>query len=231
MKKATLLSLVCAVLLSAENVFVLEQQTVTATALEEDELTYTAPVEIYTAADIEASKSQDVYEFLNQSTSVITMPGYGNRFSQKISMRGYGIGDGYENIVVIVNGRRMNNVDMVPQLLSSIPLESVDRIEILKGAGSVEYGDGANAGVISITTKDFTGVNITVYGGNNETAYGSLGAGYADDLFSFSAFADYFETDGQRDLKEGDQKDSGRSKNGSFVNILSHGIVEGSTSI
>ena len=216
MKKATLLSFVCAALLGAENVFVLEQQTVTATALEEDELTYAAPVEIYTATDIEASKSQDVYEFLNQSTSVVTMPSYGNRFSQKIDMRGYGIGDGYENIVVVVDGRRMNNVDMVPQLLSSIPIDSIDKIEIVKGAGSVEYGDGANAGVISITTKDFTGANITVYGGSNGTGYGSLGAGYADDLFSFSAFADYFETDGQRDLQASDKQDSGRSKNGSF---------------
>ncbi|MEA3374510.1 MAG: TonB-dependent receptor [Campylobacterota bacterium] len=216
MKKTTLLTLICATLFGAKDIFVLEQQTVTAASLEQDELTYTAPIEIYTAADMEASKSKNIYDFLNHETSVITLPAFGNKFAQKIDMRGYGIGDGYENIVVVVNGRRMNNVDMVPQLLASIPMESVRKIEILKGAGSVEYGDGANAGVISITTNDFTGVNVTVYGGSNGTGYGSLGAGYADDLFSFSAFADYFETDGQRDLQSGDKKDSGRSKNGSF---------------
>jgi len=215
MKKTFLLSLVCATLIAQET-FTLEEQTVTATVLEEDELSYTAPVEIYNEKEIENSKSKNIYDFLNQETSVITMPSFGNQFAQKIDMRGYGIGDGYQNIVIVVNGRRMNNVDMVPQLLSSIPIDAVSKIEILKGAGSVEYGDGANAGVISITTKDFTGINFKAYGGSFEQGYGSFGAGYADELFSVSAFGDYFETEGQRDLLAKEGEDSGRSKNGSF---------------
>jgi len=215
MKKTLLISLACASLI-AEETFTLEEQTVTATVLEQNELTYTAPVEIYTEKDIQNSRSKNVYDFLNQETSVITMPASGNQFAQKIDMRGYGIGDGYQNIVVVVNGRRMNNVDMIPQLLSSIPIDAINKIEILKGAGSVEYGDGANAGVISITTKDFTGVNFKAYAGSFDTAYGSLGAGYANELFSVSAFGDYYETQGQRDLLANEEKDSGRSKNGSF---------------
>jgi iron complex outermembrane receptor protein len=195
----------------------LEEQTVTATNLTQDELSYAAPVEIYTSQDIENSKSKSIYDFLNQETSLAVLPTYGNQFAQKIDMRGYGIGNGHQNIVVVINGRRMNNIDNVPQLLSSIPIDSINKIEILKGAGSVEYGDGANAGVISITTRDFNGVNIKTYGGNFGTGYGSLGAGYADELFSISAFGDYFETDGQRDLDaSSNRQDSSRSKNGSF---------------
>ncbi len=74
-------------------------------------------------------------------------------FLKKIDLRGYGIGDGYQNIVVSVNGRKLNNIDMVTQLLSSIPVESIDKIEIVKGSGSVQYGDGANAGAINIITN------------------------------------------------------------------------------
>lgn len=216
MKKTLLLSLAC-ISLIAEDTFTLQEQIVTATHLHQDELSYTAPVEIYTSKEIDNSKSKNIYDFLNQETSVAVLPSYGNQFAQKIDMRGYGIGDGFQNIVVLVNGRRMNNIDGAPQLLSSIPIDSIEKIEILKGAGSVEYGDGANAGVINITTKDFTGVNFKTYTGNFGTGYGSLGLGYADEKFSLSAFGDYFETDGQRNIEPtSDNKDSSQSKNGSF---------------
>lgn len=216
MKKTLLLSLACISLL-AQDSFLLEEQTVTATHLSQDELSYAAPVEIYTVQDIENSKSKNIYDFLSQETSVAVLPSYGNQFAQKIDIRGYGLANGHQNIVVVVNGRRMNNIDSIPQLISSIPIDSIEKIEILKGAGSVEYGDGANAGVINITTKDFNGVNFKTYAGNFNTGYGSLGAGYADDLFSLSAFGDYYETDGQRDLEtNGIKQDSGRSKNGSL---------------
>ncbi|MEZ4694112.1 MAG: TonB-dependent receptor plug domain-containing protein [Aliarcobacter sp.] len=53
----------------------------------------------------------------------------------------------------------MNNIDSAPQLLSSIPIDSIEKIEILKGTGSVQFGDGANAGVINIITN---GINEEV---------------------------------------------------------------------
>ncbi|HIC43339.1 MAG TPA: TonB-dependent receptor, partial [Sulfurimonas sp.] len=130
---------------------------------------------------------------------------------------GYGLSNGHQNLVIVVDGRRLNNIDNGPQLLSSIPIQSIAKIEILKGAGSVEFGDGANAGVISITTKDFNGVEFNAYTGSFDTDYASLGLGYANDLLSISAFGDYYETDGQRNLQTtSDKKDASRSKNGNF---------------
>lgn len=214
MKKTILTSLVCASLM-AQEAFVLQEQVVTATHLIQDELSYAAPVEIYTQDDIKNAKPKDIYDFLNQETSLISMPTFGNQFSQKIDIRGFGIENGNQNIVVVLNGRRMNNIDTVPQLLSSIPVDSIEKIEILKGAGVVEYGDGATAGVINITTKDNTGLSFKTYAGSFKTGYASLSAGYSDDLISLSAFGDYFETAGQRDLNAG-QKDSADSRNGSL---------------
>lgn len=214
MKKTLLFSIACASLMAQQN-FTLEEQTVTASHIKQDELCYTAPIEIYTDKDIQAAKSKNIYDFLNQETSVITSQAYGSPFSQRIDMRGYGIENGYENIVIVVNGRRMNNIDNVPQLLSSIPLDSIEKIEILKGNGSVEYGDGSNAGVINIKTKAYNGASIKGYAGNFNTRYLSAGAGYQDDMFSLSAFGDYYKSGGQRDLYLG-QKDSSRLKNGSL---------------
>ena len=92
--------------------------------------------EIYTSRDIKNSHSKNLYDFLNTYTSVNTLPSYGNPFIQKIDLRGYGLANGYQNIVISLNGRRLNNIDMTPQLLSSIPIEKIERIEIIKGSGS-----------------------------------------------------------------------------------------------
>ena len=57
--------------------------------------------------DIEKAHVQNVYEFLNQQTSIIAIPSYGNPFSQKLDIHGYGV-DGYQNIIIRVNGRKIN---------------------------------------------------------------------------------------------------------------------------
>ena len=149
-------SLVASFLLATTNLYSvqnLETITVNSALIKSDEKNATFATEIYTKQDIENSKSKDVYDFLSSQTSVNVSPSFGNTFSQKLDLRGYGIGDGYQNIVVLLNGRKLNNIDMSTQLLSSIPLESVEKIEILKGTGSVAFGDGANAGVINIITN------------------------------------------------------------------------------
>ena len=76
--------------------------------------------EIYTKKEIQQSHSKDIYEFLNTQTSVSALPNFGNPFTQAIDMRGYGLGYGYQNTVVTVNGRRLNSTDQTPQLLSTI---------------------------------------------------------------------------------------------------------------
>ena len=83
-------------------------------------------------------------------------------------MRGYGSDTGYHNIVISIDGQRINNIDMSAQLLGQIDVNSIDRIEIVKGTGSVSYGDGAMAGVINIYTKKYSGFSL-------ESSIGSSG--------------------------------------------------------
>lgn len=176
--------------------------------------------EIYTKKEIEKSHSKDIYEFLNTQTSISTLPVYGNPFSQKMDMRGYGLGDGYQNTVISVNGRRLNNIDMSPQLLSSIPLESIEKVEIIKGSGSVEYGDGANAGVINIITKEYEGAVIRSYVGDNGLKFGSLGLGIKEEKFSISGYIDDYSHDGFKDVATDGTKDESWSRNKSISAIL-----------
>lgn len=172
--------------------------------------------EIYTKRDIKKSLSNDIYEFLNTQTSITTLPAYGNHFSQQIDLRGYGLANGYENVVITLDGQRLNNIDGLPQMLSQIPLESIERIEILKGTGSVEYGDGANAGVINIITKDFEGANVKTYFGSHDTAFGSLGFGAKYDKFSINGYIDKYNFGGFKDISTAGQKDEADSENKSI---------------
>ena len=221
MQKKLSISLVASVLLATTNLFSaqsLETITVNSSFIQTDEKDATFATEIYTKEDIESSKSKDVYDFLSSQSSVNVSSSYGNTFSQKIDLRGYGIGDGYQNVVVLVNGRRLNNIDMSSQLLSSIPLESVEKIEILKGTGSVQYGDGANAGVINIITNGQYENYIKTYMGNNGTKNGTLSLGFNYNKIIANALIDYTSTDGTRSDSNGD-KDENYNKNKIF-NII-----------
>ncbi|MBV5277743.1 MAG: TonB-dependent receptor, partial [Campylobacteraceae bacterium] len=169
--------------------------------------------EVYTKKEIQKSHSKDIYEFLNTQTSVTTMPSYGNPFSQAIDMRGYGLGTGYENIVISVDGRRLNNIDMTSQLLSAISLESIERIEIIKGSGSVEYGDGGNAGVINIITKGYDGATVKTYVGNNGLQFASVGLGIKKENFSLSGYFDDYGHDGFKAISSDGIKDESWSRN------------------
>jgi len=85
---------------------------------------------------------------------------------QSVDMRGFGI-TGDQNTLVLVDGQRLSENELTAARWSTIPLSAIDRIEILRGSGTVMYGGGATGGVINIITK--TAHNgerdFNVYGG------------------------------------------------------------------
>ena len=69
-----------------------------------------------------------------------------------LDLRGFGA-SASSNQIVVVDGVRLNEGDTSGVRLSGIPIDSVERIEVLRGGGTVLYGEGATGGVIVITTK------------------------------------------------------------------------------
>jgi len=70
----------------------------------------------------------------------------------KIDLRGYGDSSD-QNLVVMVDGIRISENELATARLSSIPLDRIDRIEIVRGGASVLWGEGASAGVINVILK------------------------------------------------------------------------------
>jgi iron complex outermembrane receptor protein len=215
MQKNIKLSLILVAFLSQASAsdVTLKPLSISSTAIKTDELKSTDAVEVYTQEDIEKSHAKDLYEFFNQQTSLITMPSFGNPFAQKLDMHGYGIGDGYQNIVINLNGRKINNIDMVPALLSSISPASVSRIEIIKSSGIVTGGDGANAGVINITTKKNNDKQVTIYAGTYGMMDASAYIGHSDDKLSFALSAEGRKNDGIRYINDSGEKDKSKLTN------------------
>ena len=221
MQKTIQLSLISVALLSqlsAQEAITLKPIAITSTAIATDELKSTDAVEVYTQEDIEKAHVQNVYEFLNSQTSVVTTPSYGNPFAQLVDVHGYGTSNGHNNVVITINGRKLNNVDNVPQLLASISPSSISRVEIIKSGGIVSYGDGANAGVINITTKQTNETEVSFYAGAYNAFDGAFYTGYKGEKLSVSANAEAFKTGGTRTVNANGDKDESSITTGS-VNL------------
>ena len=193
----------------------LPKTVITGNRIAQEDMRATYASEVHNSDDIKNSAAVNLYDYLGRFSSVNVMPSFGNPYQQLIDMRGYGIGDGYQNIVVTINGRRLNNIDMQPQLLSGIPLNSIERIEIIKGSGSVAQGDGAMAGIINIVTKDQTGVDISIAAGSDGYSTTSVSAGLSEEFFAVQVLADNSDSDGQR------KKDANGKTDESDANNLS----------
>jgi iron complex outermembrane receptor protein len=69
-----------------------------------------------------------------------------------LDLRGFG-SNSSENMVVMLDGVRMSENELASPTLSTIPIETVERIEIIRGGSAVLFGEGATGGVIQIVTK------------------------------------------------------------------------------
>ncbi len=182
-------------LFAAENIN-LDDVTVKANRFERKDTETTYASEIHTAEQIEASGAATLYDFLAQQTSLNVLSNFGSRATPSINLRGFGGENGYQNVVITVDGQRINNIDSVPQLLGAIPLSNIERIEIAKGSGSVVYGDGATAGAIQIYTKNKTGVTVVTSLGNFGQKNHSINAGISEQYIDLSATLAHDSHDG-----------------------------------
>ncbi|MBF0479376.1 MAG: TonB-dependent receptor [Candidatus Omnitrophica bacterium] len=173
MKNKFLLVLVCllAVLVNAEWVSAEENHlapiVVTASRIGQSDYKLSSNVTVIDLFDIEHSTAKTVPQILEQVQGIYVYD-RGSVKTTTIDMRGFG-DTAKSNVLVLVNDRKTNSIDISGADLLQIPLEDVERIEIIRGAGSVLYGDNAVGGVINIITKKGKGK----LSGQVESYYGS----------------------------------------------------------
>ncbi len=135
-----------------EKELTLEEVVVTATRDAEEIRKIPANVTVINQEQIQQSSAQNVVDLLHNEVDVVVRDLYGNGKSSSVDIRGFGE-TGPLNTLVLVDGRRVNEIDLSGVDWTQIPLDQIDRIEIVRGSGSVLYGDNAQGGVINIITK------------------------------------------------------------------------------
>lgn len=196
---ATLMTAMFAVPAWAQDIPTLDAILVTASRIPTPDVQAPYASEIHTREEIEQSGATSLVDYLAQHSSLSVMPSFGSRSAPLLDMRGFGLEGGFQNIVVTLDGVRLNAIDMATTLLGNIPLSQVESIEIDKGTGSVLFGDNAGAGVIQIRTRKSQGVEASAYAGNFGSQGGNVAAGLSADWVSLSASADYAGFDGDAD--------------------------------
>ncbi len=73
---------------------------------------------------------------------------------------------GAKNVLVLIDGLRINNIDDESIRFTQLPLSAIERIEVRGAGAGVLYGDRAMGGVVNIITRQDTANEIRVAGGS-----------------------------------------------------------------
>ncbi|MEJ2157411.1 MAG: TonB-dependent receptor [Desulfobacteraceae bacterium] len=183
---------------------------VTATKTEEQRKDVPNAVLIMDDADIQESPATSVGDLLGGRTGVDwrTRGDYGGA-AEEIHIRGMGA-DGTQ---ILVNGITVNSPSLGSADLGKIPMNAIDRIEVVKGSGSVLYGSGAMGGLVNIFTKDPKHGRMALkasagYGTENTYQISAEQGMFAFGDFGYYVTANRTETDGFRDNSDLTQNDA-----------------------
>ncbi len=191
--------------------FEMEEVVVTATRLEDEIRNVPRNVTVITAEDIAQAPSNYVPDLLSREANINLQSFSGTDKQAVVDIRGMGE-TASSNVLVMVDGFRLNPPDLAGPDFSTIAIDEIERIEIVRGAASVVYGSGAVGGVINIVTKkgkkEPSARLYTSYGSFDTFDGRASGGGQLQNL-DFSVNADYYDTDGYRDNGFLRKKDAG----------------------
>jgi len=173
---------------------------VTATRFRSDDRHVAANVTTISSADIASTPAGNLPELLATRAGIDVRSLYGSQGADTaISLRGFGENASLRTLV-IVDGRRLDQLEFVTPNWSSIPLDSIERIEIVRGSSSVLYGDQAVAGVINIIThrgkENVADVALTLGSFDSKAVSASLSR--SDTPLRFAVTATHKESDEYR---------------------------------
>jgi iron complex outermembrane receptor protein len=185
---------------------------VNATRFPEDARRLPASVTVLTADDIRKSAARTLPELLTEQAGITMKDFFGNNASStSVDLRGFGA-TATQNTLILLDGRRATDIDLSGVQWAAIPLAAVERVEILRGTGSVLYGDGATAGVINIITRSplaqGRGAEILGHVAGYGTIEGQFYASTATQSFGINAALHGYDSDGYRENNRNEQQNS-----------------------
>jgi len=131
----------------------LEKIVVTATKTERNPDDVPASITVITKEDIRTRNIQTVDEALSQVPGTFNRRGKGwQDTTMSVNLRGFPA-DGQKRTLVLLDGQDISNSYTNQVGWTSLPVENIERIEVIRGPFSALYGGSAMGGVINIITK------------------------------------------------------------------------------
>jgi iron complex outermembrane recepter protein len=190
---------------------VMREVVVTGTRFEERIERIPANITIIDEEDIRNSNANSVPDLLRSQEGIVVRDLLGTGKTAQVDLRGFGESAPH-NVLVLVDGRRVNEIDLSGVDWTQIPIENIERIEILRGTGSVLYGDNAVGGVINIITR-IPSQELAFSAGATMGSYGLHGERFSisggQGKFTGFLYGNYQSTNGYRENNDYRAKDVG----------------------
>jgi len=178
-----------------------DEVVVTATRFPKENRDFPIGVTVISATDIARSTAQTLPQLLSLQAGIQIRDASGSP-DQQVDMRGFGI-TGDQNTLVLLDGQRLSENELTTARWSAVPLDSIQRIEVLRGSGAVLYGGGATGGVINIITKSPKAGQVSGQGSVLAGSYGTYqvqgGASGGGENVAANVYASYYGSDNYRE--------------------------------
>lgn len=171
----------------AQDVATLDTVQVTATRIERPLDEALASVTVLDRAAIEASQAPDLIDLLGRQAGIDIARTGGPGSASTVFMRG----GNSNHALVLVDGIRVNSTGQGVFDFAHMPLEQIERIEIVRGPRAAFWGSDAIGGVIHIFTRDPSAPSVRVGGGSYGRVGASAGAGFGDSANGFGFTGGY----------------------------------------
>ncbi|ALQ54109.1 TonB-denpendent receptor [Pseudoalteromonas issachenkonii] len=170
----------------------IEKITVTANKFEQPINDVLASVAVIERADIEKANYRDLPAILNTIAGIDIVRNGGLGQKADIFVRGASA----KYTLVLVDGVRVSDASSGSVSLTNIPVNSIERVELIKGARAAIYGSDAVAGVINIITRKASNNSLSATLGSHSYSNYQLAGGLVKEALSFNYNLGYEETDG-----------------------------------
>jgi vitamin B12 transporter len=190
----------------AEQVLQLGEVVVTASKLAEPEKEATSSVVVITREDIERANAEFIPDILKRRADVNVVQTGGMGSSADIFLRGASP----DQTIIMIDGVKVKGTTSGGFDFSGIPVDDIERIEIVKGPQSTMYGSEAMGGVINIITGKGEGglkADISYEYGSYNTSNPAVSISGGSEAFNYRLSASYFKTDGISAAKDGTEND------------------------
>jgi len=176
---------------------------VTATKTQTSTIEIANSISVIDSEQISNSNANNVFDLLKNEIGISYTRQGGNGTLSNINIRGAN----NSHTLVLIDGVEMNLINDPSGVydFSALPIDNVDRIEILRGPQSTLYGSDALAGVINIITKKGNGspkFSLLTEGGSYETYKGIIGLRGSIQKLNYSATISRTQSDGYSSASE-----------------------------